>query len=464
MTRLLVIDDDRSEQDSYAEFLAGTGVELLFCTDGAAALRLVEREGLGGVVLAWELPGPPASAELLSLLRRRWPGLPVIVLSGLLDFSRAARARALGASDFLLKPLERDRLRAAVLAVLGPSVPHPLLENLRGRLIGNSPAFLKMLERLAPVIASQDEPILLLGENGTGKEVLARAIHDLGARDRDRTRWTTVNVASIPPTLVEATLFGHEEGAFTGATSQRVGLFEECGAGTLFLDEIGELEAPLQAKLLRVIQERQFRRIGGRQDLAFAARLVCATNRDLVADEKSGRFRTDLYHRIAGHEIRVPPLRDRGDDVWLFADHFLQKHAPRRSVELARETRELLRGYPFPGNVRELENLIKDALLRCPGTEILPYHLPIEIMEARQVTAEGNENSEEIRWPATLFDLPQKQAAHEIEKAFDRSYLPRKLSEAGGNVTRAARAAGLDPKTFRKKWEEAGLGPLSGTR
>ncbi len=270
-----------------------------------------------------------------------------------------------------------------------------------------------------------------------------------------------VNIAAIPPPLIESHLFGHEPGAFTDARERRAGVFEESRGGTLFLDEIGELAPDLQSKLLRVLQERTFRRLGGKEDLSVTGRVIFATNRRLIDDVRSGRFREDLYHRIAGNEIRIPPLRDRGDDLWLLVDAFLASFAESRRVRLSRETKSILAQYPFPGNVRELSGIIRSALLACPGDEILPYHLPVTVMRERGAVPEAEENPAELHWPASLLDLPQKQALDQIEIAFDRSYLPRRLEQARGNITQAARAAGLDPKTFRRKWAQAELPPLS---
>jgi DNA-binding NtrC family response regulator len=457
MTRILLADDTLRDQERCRAWLAGEGCEVVGCATGAEAQQLTSAAGPDAVLVLWDLPGPTTGIELLHWLRRHHPNLPVLVLSGLLDWSRAARARKLGAIDFLLKPLERERFRQAVRAALGDRARPPLLEELRQRLVGASRPFLEMLEALARVIVRPGETVLLIGENGTGKELLARAVHDLGAVEKSC--WVSVNVANLPPGLIESTLFGHEAGAFTDGRTRRIGLFEECGAGTLFLDEIGELDLNLQAKLLRVVQERTFRRVGGSDDLHCRARLVFATNRDLVREQRQGRFREDLYYRIAPHEIRVPPLRQRGDDLWLLVDAFLARYAAGTAQRLARETRELLATYRFPGNVRELEHVIRHALVEANG-EILPFHLPVEVMHQRQPPVSEGEGAA-VAWPEYLFGLPQKQAAQELENLFDREYLLRRLREARGNVTQAARSAELDPKTFRKKWDQAGLGALS---
>ena len=457
MINLLVVDDNTRDHDRYRKLMDGTGVGVVCCAGGAEALRLAHDEASnpGVVLILWELPGEPGGDALLVQLRRTHPTLPVIVVSELLDISRAATARALGAFDFLLKPVVPDRLRDAVRRAVGGHGRSPLLEPLHSRLVGESPAFEDMLEALAAVIPHRSETVLLIGENGTGKELLARAVHDLSGHPVPEP--VSINVAVIPATLLETTLFGHEAGAFTGAHDRQIGVFEQCGNGTLFLDEIGELEIALQAKLLRVIQERQFRRVGGREDLKFAARIVCATNRDLITEVAAGRFRQDLYYRISRHEIRVPPLRERGGDLWLLLDHFVSEHDGGRDLSVAIETRELLAGYPFPGNVRELEDLIKQALLRCDGDLLLPFDLPVAIMNQRQEVSETTTDRDDFRWPKRFREMHQKEAMIEVERAFNREYLPRKLREAGGKKQRAAELAGLDPKTFGKKWKDCGL-------
>ena len=456
MIDILVVDDDERDQERYKAFLSS--YRLIFRQRGDEALAaLADTPSIALAIVLWELPGTPSGPEVVMRICHGKLPIPVIVTSGLLDLSRAGRAKSMGACDFLLKPLDRERLRSSATKALGSQEDPPLLRALRARLIGESSALNEALASLARVIPHDDKTVLLVGENGTGKELLARAVHELGKRCGRP--WLPINVASIPPSLIESTLFGHEKGAFTNAHERQVGAFEECRAGVLFLDEIGELEPNLQTKLLRVLQERTFRRIGGKEDLTFSARLVCATNRDLVGDMKKGRFREDFYFRISGYEVRVPPLRERGNDLRLLIYHFIQEFGGGRRLSLAKETWKLIAGYSFPGNVRELRDIIGYAVVECQDEEILPYHLPLSIMAERADTT--SQETLRPRWPAHLFRLPQKEAMEEIEKAFDREYLPRVLDEASGNVTRAAAAAALDQKTFRKKWKEADLPEMS---
>jgi DNA-binding NtrC family response regulator len=464
MIRILIVDDTLRDHERCRVWLADEGIEVIGCTTGIEAQQLVgDMPKPGAVLVHWDLPSPMSGREVLQWLRRHHPEVPVLVLSKLIDWRLAPLAKRLGAKGILVKPLERERLRRAVRVVLGERPRLPFLDELQQRLIGKSRAFLEMLEKLALFIARPNVDVLLVGERGTGKELVAKAIHDLGAVDKAKERWIPCNVANLSEALIESTLFGHEEGAFTGAISRQIGKFERCGEGTLFLDEIGEIPLALQPKLLRVLQDRNFERLGGSETLHCNARLVFATNRDLHHEQQQGRFREDLYDRISGNQIHVPPLREREDDRWLLVDYFLAKYAHGNQLRLAQETRMLLATFSFPGNVRELETTIRNALIQASRElvqedcgELLPFHLPVESMEQRQPPPPEEEVAA-IAWPEYLFGLPQQDAVKCIENIFNREYLPRKLRETGGNITQAAAASGLTDHPFRKKWKDAGL-------
>jgi DNA-binding NtrC family response regulator len=353
---------------------------------------------------------------------------------------------------------------------------------LRQEIIGNSPSLLATLKQVAKASQHPSSRILLLGESGTGKEILARAIHKLGPRSSKP--WIAINISGIPAALLESALFGHERGAFTGATDRHVGLFEEAGDGTIFLDEIGDLEISLQTKLLRVIQEKNFRRLKGKQTLLFEARLVCATNKDLAAAVNEGAFRRDLFHRIAEVTIQVPSLRERKGDVDLLLNHFLDLYRGNRVIRFARETLTILRSYPFWGNVRELDNLVKSALIECDGKVILPQHLPLQsmgtLLSLSHETAQHNGSSQstqrggvelqslikELNRSLTKgwMELPYREARWQYVRAFDRVYLKDKLEKWRYNVTQAAKEAGVDVKTFRNRWKESGFAALEQER
>lgn len=459
MIRVLVVDDNPREPDRYRAFLEPLQAEVVVTASGAEAERETadHRSTIHLAIVLWELSGRPSGVELVKRLGRMRPGLPVIVVSGHLDRSRAAMAASYGARDFILKPLDGDRLAGAVKRLLQTEPESPILQALKAGIVGQSRQLLHALESLAKVIPQRDANVLLIGESGTGKELLARAVHDLGPEAK--LPWVPVNVSAIPKTLIETHLFGSEAGAYTDAKTSRQGYFEESGEGTLFLDEIGELETPLQTTLLRVLEERSFRRVGGQEDKRFAARLVCATNLDLATATRTGRFRPDLYFRIATHEIHVPALRDRGDDLWLLVDHFLTRFAAGRELHLGREARCLLAEYPFPGNVRELEDIVRGAAIGCDGDEILPYHLPIKSLSQRGRDPQTQVAQTDIVLPQRLFELGLKEATDEVTLVLDREYLRRKLAEANNRLTAAAKKAGVDKNTFRARWERAGLEP-----
>jgi DNA-binding NtrC family response regulator len=330
------------------------------------------------------------------------------------------------------------------------------------------------MRRLARVIPHADSEVLLLGESGTGKELFARAIHELGPHADEP--WVDVQVSAIPENLFESQMFGHEKGIFTDAKERRIGYFEQAGGGTLFLDEIGDLAPSLQGKLLRVIQEKSFRRLGGKEKIEFRARLVCATNIDLAEAVRRRDFRHDLFERIKKETIRVPPLRERAGDVELLALHFLNSFGGARQLGFARETLKILRSYHFPGNVRELENIIKSALIACQDGLVRPQHLPLENMRemlpaaalAQTSVEEGSQHPPSELWselkrllPENWLKLTYRDASKFHIQAFDRIYLRRMLDANRGNITKASAAAGLDHKTFRRRWKDAGLPPLN---
>jgi len=479
MQRVLLVDNSNRDAQRLRDLLAKEGIELESCSSGTEAERwlLSTNENFNAAIILWELAGSITGSDLLIKSRKLRPEMPVVITSALLDFSLAARAHEFGARKFLLKPFDSEEFLTCIRSLLSTGDPlSPLVEKLREEILGESAAMLQTLKQLAKVIPREDRRVLLVGESGTGKELFARAIHRFGPRAA--APWVPVNLTEIPATLIENALFGHQKGAYTGATDQQPGYFEECADGTLFLDEIGELDLELQKKLLRVIQERKFRRLGGKQDLDFTARLVCATNIDLTKAVNQGTFRRDLFHRIAELTIHVPPLRERKGDIDLLLNHFLKKCKGDRQIRFSPAALAILRTYPFTGNVRELENLVTASLTIAEGPQITDEDIPLKEMHEREARNEvgfidpvSGKSSEVMQsnlgqelfgaLPNGWGDLSYREAAEHITRAFDRIYLQRKLERSHHNISQAARDAGIDTKTFRKRWKDAGLPPLS---
>lgn len=479
MFKVLVMDNSAKDTSLFRGLLAEEGAQIEVCRDGAAARQIVEShaDGFTASFVLWDV-GDTAFAETLALLRHRWPETPVVVMFEEFTSELAARAFRLGAKDVLQKPAEAGRIKACLRELLSAQdASSPMMAKLREAIRGESASLLAALRQLTRVIPHADSRVLLLGESGTGKELFARAIHQLGQRADAPS--VAVQISAIHEHLFESELFGHEKGAFTGADKQHIGFFEQAGCGTLFLDEIGDLSAPAQIKLLRVIQERKFRRLKGKEELPFNARLVCATHRNLAEEVSRNRFRLDLFQRISELVIHVPPLRERKGDVESLARYFLNTHKIERQVTFADETLTILHGYPFPGNVRELENFVKSALKACVGEVIMPQHLPIWIINGLLPDTpatkpdNGTESPHRDHVKALIDEVAQslpvdwlmmayREAARLYNQAFDRIYLRKMLDRHKHNVTSAAKAANLDPKTFRERWRQSGLPPLGG--
>jgi len=369
--RVLIVDDEPRLVESLREYIAAEAIESVAAGDGLAAKRLLGEEAFDAVVTDLRMPALDGLG-LLRWIKDEGPPLPVIVISAHGDLRDAVEAMKLGAYDYLVKPFDPDelviRLRKAVEGHRGSLrlAAGKLRFAEGGGLVGESPAMRDVL-RLVDKVAPTHSTVLITGESGTGKEVAARLIHERSGREGP---FVAVNLGAVPEALLESELFGHEKGAFTGADARKAGLFETAHAGSIFLDEIGELPLHLQVKLLRAIQERKVQRLGGLQGIPIDARLIAATNRDLEAEVRAGRFREDLYYRINVIRLRMPPLREREGDRALLAGFFLKK----LSAELGRKVEGisaaalgLIESHAFPGNVRELENAIERALILAEG-------------------------------------------------------------------------------------------------
>ncbi len=380
------MDDDPGQRSLLDSFLRGQGFETVVADSGERALELLPAGKFSMMISDVRMPGL-SGLETLRRVRPQFPSLPVLLVTAYADIREAVVAMRDGALNYLAKPIDLDELLVAVRSATGlaPSAPLHLgaEKKLPPHILAKSPLTVELFQQVA-LIAPSEARVFITGESGTGKEVVADMIHAWSPRATGP--FIKVNCAAIPETLLESELFGHERGAFTGATAQRIGRFEEANGGTIFLDEIAEMSPPLQAKLLRVMQDGRFQRIGSNREIHTNARILAASNRDLEAEVKSGRFREDLFYRLNVVELNLPPLRERREDILPLANLFVGEFA-RNRARLAEATAECLQHYAWPGNVRELRNAIERAVLLSQSELILPEHLPAKMREAAKLSA-----------------------------------------------------------------------------
>jgi DNA-binding NtrC family response regulator len=425
------------------------------------------------VLLDVLLPGI-SGLEVFRQIQQLDSKLPVIFITAGGDSDTAIEAMKLGAFDYVLKPLDVRRLRERVQQAwetrrqMQVPVELPGLENpvaAADQLIGRCPEMLEVYKAIGRV-ASQDLTVLIRGESGTGKELIARAIYHHSAR-RGKP-YLAVNCAAIPEPLLESELFGHEKGAFTGAERRRIGKFEQCSGGTLFLDEVGDMAPLLQAKLLRLLQEQQFERVGGNETIQTDVRIIAATNRELEKLVEAGEFRGDLFYRLNGFTIHLPPLRDRGEDLRLLIESMVVRFARELGKNLqgiAPATLEVLQAYDWPGNIRELQGVLRKALLQATGPVLIPEFLPSEVHTPRGDVQAGK--AEPIPSGLPRHDLvdfiEQRLAARtddlysEASELFERYLMTRVLRETGGNQSRAAEILGITRGSLRHKIQTLGI-------
>ena len=403
------------------------------------------------ILLDLRLPDQ-SGLEIYQAIRQVDGRIPVIFITLARSADSAIEAMRQGAYDYLFKPLDLQELRRVINealevgrrmrrpAAVAETPPDP---DFPGAIVGTCPAMREVYKSIGRV-AAQNLPVLITGESGTGKELVARAIYQHGPRARAPYR--TLNCAAIPESLLESELFGHEHGAFTGADRKRIGKFEQCNGGTLFLDEVGDMAESVQAKMLRLLQEQEFERVGGNELVRTDVRLIGATHRDLKAWSAEGKFRPDLYYRLSVVTIHLPPLRDRGDDLSLLVQLFLRRY----NIELGREVREVapevmnrFRSYPWPGNVRELQSVLQQALLRASGTVLISEFLPNDLLPETQTSAASDPGTR-YRPGSTLADL-------------ERAAIQQCLLQTGGHRRRAADLLGISTRTLLRKIREYNL-------
>ncbi len=444
MSEILIVDDESSIRRSLAGILSDEGFTTREAVDGESALEEVRRNEPDGVLLDIAMPGRDG-LEILGELREGWPLLPIMMMSGHGTIETAVRATQLGAFDFVEKPLSVDK----ILITIRHALDHARLEKenrrlraeaLRARVIlGETEPMVRLKKQIAQA-APTNGWALITGENGTGKELVARQIH-IGSKRADGP-FVEVNCAAIPEELIESELFGHEKGAFTGAVVEKRGKFELSNGGTVFLDEIADMSLRTQAKVLRILQEHKFERVGGTKTLSVDVRVIAATNKDLGEEIRKGAFREDLYYRLNVIPFHVPPLRERSGDIPILANAFLEEfceNSGARQKKVSPKAMKALQWYRWPGNVRELRNLMERLVLMTTSTKIDLEDLPAEILE---------DKSDE--------DL-EGQSLEVARRDFERIFLMNRLRKNGWNISRTAESIGIARESLSRKMRQFGI-------
>jgi two-component system, NtrC family, nitrogen regulation response regulator GlnG len=462
MPTLLIVDDEPNIGYSFRRAFEGDGTRVLTAHTAAEGLDEIRREPPDVVVLDLQLPDR-SGLDLFREVHVEHPRLPVIFITAHGTTETAIEAMKHGAFDYLVKPVDVDRLgqiidRAVEAARLMHTPAMLPTEAEPDRIVGRTPVMQEMCKAIGR-IAPQEVNVLIRGESGTGKELVARALYQHSARAQRP--FLAINCAAIPEMLLESELFGHEQGAFTGATKRHIGKFEQCDGGTLLLDEIGDMPPTLQAKMLRVLQEQTFERLGGGETIRTRVRVLAATNQDLEALVGQGRFRKDLYYRLNGVSIKIPPLRERRADVPELARYFLFRYSRELGLPvsaLAPEALALLERYGWPGNVRELQSAIKQAMLSATGHVLLPEFLPEAVRGGAQGTATPAPSSLDV---GALIDARLAGGGRDLYAAVigavERELFQRVLRHTAGHQTQASELLGLNRATLRNKLRTLGL-------
>ena len=459
---VLIVDDERTLARAVKAFLAEAGYEAEVADDGERALALVQTLRPDVVFTDVRLPGM-SGIDLLRRIREFDPAIPVIIMTAYGTIEGAVEAVKLGAFDYMKKPVDLEELKLLADRARENAMLRQELSYYRRRaanevpltgLLGQSPAILAVMDQVRQV-AELDEtpPVLITGETGTGKGLVARSLHQLSRRSGKP--FIDVNCTALPANLMEAELFGHERGAFTDAKESKLGLFEAAEGGFIFLDEVGDLELSLQGKLLRAIEERMVRRVGGIRDRRIDVRILAATNRNLERQVQQNLFRGDLYFRLAVILLHLPPLRERGGDIALLAEHFLRRFSSKYGKGTRRiddRARQALIDYPWPGNVRELSHVIERAVLWSRNHILTVDDLSL----AAPVQATGNSDGTAVISPQETPAPPAEPAGSDLTR-WERSLIERAMRESGGNQTKAAQRLGITRDTLRYRLKKFGL-------
>jgi len=446
--KILIVDDEQTIRWSLGESLKSEGYTVEDQENGEKGLKSFREDPADLAILDLKLPDT-SGMKILKEIKNIDPSVPVIMMTAYGEIETAVEAIKCGAYDFLLKPFQIPKMKIAIKNAFEQSKLKNELKEIKERnreeydfknFIGRSEVMLEVFERVKKIGKSKASTILIQGESGTGKELVARAIHE--SSKGANMPFMEINCAALPETLLESELFGHEKGAFTDAKKRKKGLLELAEGGTIFLDEIGEMGVTLQSRLLRVIENKTFRRVGGVKDLKLNARVISATNRNLKEEISKGNFRNDLYYRLQVIPIELPPLRERKEDIELLANHFIStfnREFKKNIKTISSEVADILREYNWPGNVRELKNIIERAVLLDAEDSIKVEHLPAEIVDGRdQLTEDRAARNIDELFPMSLKDLEKMLILNTLEKT-------------SGNKSRSARILGISRQTLREK-------------
>ncbi|MCP3177090.1 sigma-54 dependent transcriptional regulator [Desulfuromonas sp. KJ2020] len=451
MKTILIVDDEESIRESLKGIFQDEGFRPLFAQNGEEALQALREETPDLILLDIWMPGMDG-IETLRRIREDFPDQLVVMMSGHGTIETAVKATKLGAYDFIEKPLSLEKVLLCIQNAIRVTQLVQENQSLKSKIdkdnemIGVS-SHIKELKRQIAMAAPTSGWVLITGENGTGKELVAREIHTLS--NRREKPFVEVNCAAIPEELIESELFGHEKGAFTGATAQRKGKFDLAHEGTLFLDEIGDMSLKTQAKVLRILQEKKFERVGGQRTIEVDVRVIAATNKNLEEEIRAGNFREDLYYRLNVIPFHVPPLRERGEDIPLLVEHFLEYFCGKESRAIKTMTPEainLLKSYAWPGNVRELKNIIERLVIMTPDDVITAKHLP------ESITGKAGSAGKVAALAAAEY-ATYKEAKEE----FERDFIIQKLEENDWNISKTAEAIEIERSNLHRKIKAFGI-------
>jgi two-component system nitrogen regulation response regulator NtrX len=450
---ILIVDDEKSICQSLGSILADEGYEILSAGSGEEALKIIEEEPPSLIILDIWLPGIDG-IETLKVIKSRYPQMRVIMISGHGTIETAVKATKLGAFDFFEKPLSMEKVLLVVnhvFELIQLEEENKLLKQKISQdyeLTGTSAPILELKEMIG-IVAPTNAWILIMGENGTGKELVARSIHKLSKRAYKP--FVEVNCAAIPEDLIESELFGHEKGAFTGATEKKRGKFDLAHEGTLFLDEVADMSLKAQAKILRILQEKKFERVGGNNLIPTDVRVLAATNKDLEQEMEAGRFRQDLYYRLNVIPLKVPPLRERKEDIPILVNWFLKEFTLKERVEektIGDDALAILMEHDWPGNVRELKNITERLVIMIPHSEISAKDIP--------PLAENHQTHD-----LTVLSWLASGSFRTAKTDFEKKYIMKKLQEFDGNISKTAEAIGIERSNLHRKIKRFGLDDIS---